>query len=92
MINGKEELEIEEGNTNRGFAYVSFKDLYNRGCSIQLSSIATAQCIWLGVDDEPVNLNDPEGPRQPVHARMHLNAKQAKQLCKLIKKFLKENP
>lgn len=90
MINGKESLEFDRKTTERGFAYTTFTDLYKSDCSIQMSSIASAKCIWLGVDLEPVDLNNPNGPKKQG-ARMHLNAKQAKQLCKEILNFLKEN-
>ena len=38
-------------STERGFAIGEFKDQYGLKCSIQKSSIATKDCIWLGVDD-----------------------------------------
>lgn len=37
--------------TGRGFAIGEFKDRYGHKCSLQKSSIATEDCIWLGVDD-----------------------------------------
>lgn len=37
--------------TNRGFQVRGFKDRYNQKCSIQQSSIATENCIWLGIND-----------------------------------------
>lgn len=37
--------------TNRGFAIINFSDYYDAKCSIQKSSLATADAIWLGVDD-----------------------------------------
>jgi len=38
-------------STERGFAIGEFKDQYGLKCSIQKSSSATKDCIWLGVDD-----------------------------------------
>lgn len=35
--------------TARGFEVKHFEDLYNQDCSIQESSLATDDCIWLGV-------------------------------------------
>ena len=91
MIQGDETLTIKEGSTNRGFSFVSWTDLYNRECSLQKSSIATADCYWLGVDNSPVSLNEPEGPRKSVDdGRMHLNRAQMKQLIKLLRAALKE--
>ena len=37
--------------TERGFSVENFKDRYGVKCSIQKSSLATEDCIWLGVDD-----------------------------------------
>lgn len=37
--------------TARGFPYNDFKDRYGAKCSIQLSSLATEEAIWFGVDD-----------------------------------------
>jgi hypothetical protein len=38
-------------STERGFRIGEFKDQYGLDCSIQKSSIATKDCIWLGVTD-----------------------------------------
>lgn len=35
----------------RGFAHIDFKDRYGLKCSIQKSSLAFEDAIWLGVDD-----------------------------------------
>ncbi len=37
--------------TERGFALGLFTDLYGTKCSIQKSSLATDDAIWLGVDN-----------------------------------------
>ena len=37
--------------TQRGFQNISFKDRYNQECSLQKSSLATEDCIWLGLDN-----------------------------------------
>jgi hypothetical protein len=37
--------------TSRGFPVVSFMDLYGVKCSIQKSSLATEDAVWIGVDD-----------------------------------------
>lgn len=46
--------------TNRGFAIKTFKDRYDVECNIQKSSIATEDCIWLGVNnaDPKIMAND----------------------------------
>jgi hypothetical protein len=42
---------VEMGVTARGFPRGAFSDLYGSPCSIQKSSLATDDAIWLGVDD-----------------------------------------
>ena len=42
---------MELGNTARGFSIAEFTDRYGLTCSMQASSLATEDCIWLGVDD-----------------------------------------
>lgn len=37
--------------TQRGFAIAKFTDIYDVECSIQKSSLATDDAIWIGVDD-----------------------------------------
>ena len=37
--------------TERGFKVGKFTDYYDHKCSLQKSSLATVDCIWLGVDD-----------------------------------------
>ena len=42
--------------TDRGFDYVDFKDRYDHKCSLQKSSLATEDCIWLGIEDAEVRV------------------------------------
>ena len=42
---------MDDTKTNRGFAFTGFKDFYGEDCSIQKSSLATEDCIWLGIQD-----------------------------------------
>lgn len=42
---------MEINKTERGFSLSKFLDLYETKCSIQKSSLATEDAIWLGVDD-----------------------------------------
>lgn len=37
--------------TNRGFEIMEFTDLYQCPCSLQQSSLANGQCLWLGTSD-----------------------------------------
>lgn len=42
-------MEIKK--TYRGFEYIEFIDRYGVKCSLQKSSLATEDAIWLGIDD-----------------------------------------
>lgn len=44
-------MEFRYSHTTRRFPLVEFKDLYGAKCSIQLSSLATDNAIWIGVDE-----------------------------------------
>lgn len=44
-------LMLEYDRTARGSAYATFKDHYGNDCSIQKSSAAAVDAIWLGLDD-----------------------------------------
>jgi hypothetical protein len=70
----------------RGFAFLSFMDRYKQVCSLQKSSIATEDCIWLGVDiGIPKELG---GDGEKVNARMHLTRKQVKELLPYLQRFV----
>ena len=38
-------------HTERGFGIIKFKDRYGSKCSLQKSSLAFEDCIWLGIDE-----------------------------------------
>jgi len=65
-----EELDIRK--TDRGFAIVEFTDRYGNPCSLQGSSLATEDAIWLG-DNE---------------ARMHLTQETVAALLPLLEGFV----
>jgi hypothetical protein len=46
-----EALGLTRSTTQRGFAIFTFRDLYGLGCSIQKSSLADKDAIWVGVDN-----------------------------------------
>lgn len=48
-------INIEK--TGRGFLRGEFSDLYGEKCSIQESSLATEDAIWLGADDNRMHLD-----------------------------------
>jgi hypothetical protein len=80
--------------TNRGFDFTEFKDRNDNECSLQKSSIATEDCIWLGVSDPKVQVCDngwrdvelPEGTL--ISSRMHLTREQVKELLPYLQKFV----
>jgi hypothetical protein len=86
-------------HTERGFAKGKFTDLYGEKCSIQKSSLASDDAIWLGIDDPKLTVfeNASKGkyietimPENfSVSARMHLNREQVKALLPLLQKFVK---
>ena len=44
-------MDFDQGHTSRGFAVMGFTDFYGHRCSVQKSSLATKDAIWLGVND-----------------------------------------
>lgn len=86
--------------TPRGFGIINFIDRYNEKCSLQKSSIATEDCIWLGLDDaRPLIMTSKimdggtGGAKYPlpedVHitTRMHLTQDMVKMLLPHLQKF-----
>lgn len=87
--------------THRGFKFKTFTDLYGAQWSIQKSSLATEDAIWLGIDDaEPKIMasKTPQGgtgwvpyaiPKDvSLNTRMHLSVDQAKELVKMLNVFI----
>ena len=68
--------------TSRGFRRSDFKDFYLEDCSIQESSLATDNAIWLG-QNRGTHLETGE-----CLARMHLNQEQVKALLPLLQHFV----
>lgn len=69
-----------EGATQRGFSYIRFEDEYGHTCSLQKSSRATEDCIWLGREDA----KDAIG----ASARMHLTQEQVAMLLPYLTRFV----
>ena len=69
-------MEINWDNTERGFRKGRFVDRYNDPCTIQKSSLATEDCIWLGRDN---------GFGEPM--RMHLTREMATDLANMLLYF-----
>lgn len=87
--------------TARGFALSDFNDLYGAKCSIQKSSLASDDAIWLGVDDAKPQIMAskiieggtgwakyplPEGVL--LTTRMHLNREQVAALLPTLQHFV----
>jgi hypothetical protein len=79
-------FKIEVKNNDRGFAIGEFKDLYDKDCSIQESSLATKAAIWLGCN-EGTHVKD-VGREEVCLARMHLDRKRARSLILLLQYFV----
>jgi len=83
---------------NRGFEYSNFTDLYGNTCSIQKSSLATDDAIWLGVDKPSLIITDEDSVGKYVktqmpknwsaNSRMHLNREQIAELLPILQKFV----
>ena len=71
---------MDFGPTKKGLLRAEFEDRYGAVCSIQESSHAGEDCIWLGVE---VDLEGNEVPR----GRMHLSQEQARELIPVLRHF-----
>lgn len=69
-------MNLDFRPTLRGFWRAEFQDRYGCACSLQESSLATEDAIWLGVDRSG-----------DVPSRMHLVQEQAAALWPLLKRF-----
>jgi len=88
--------------TNRGFALHAFTDRNGGMCSLQKSSLATEDCIWLGHDeiglkkftpgegwtDVPLQQDHPYGVTHIANTRMHLNRAQVRELLPMLQAFV----
>jgi hypothetical protein len=92
--------KLKNTRTNRGFSRYEFKDQYGVECSLQESSLATENCIWLGANDinlkvfwpylgwHDIDLNK-HGHDFVANTRMHLTQNQVKLLLPILQKFVK---
>lgn len=89
-------MNIEIGKTGRGFARADFEDFNEEKCSIQDSSLATANAIWLGVNKaNPKFLVQDKGwVPYPISeevsftTRMHLSREQVAALIPILQRFV----
>lgn len=87
---------MKVSKTNRGFDIVNFTDHYGVECSLQQSSLATEEAVWLGCNDAdpkimvhglgwyPIQL--PNG--YTANTRMHLTRDQVAELLPHLNKFV----
>ena len=83
-------------HTGKGFAKAEFLDRNEVPCSLQKSSIATEDCIWLGADDIGLSCFEAgkgwnkvilDGVRHVANNRMHLSRANVQALLPLLKHF-----
>ena len=87
--------------TDRGFSLSSFVDLYDAECSVQKSSLATEDAIWLGIDNpDPMILASrvveggtgwvkyPLPDDVMITTRMHLSRGMVEELLPVLQKFV----
>lgn len=69
---------MNEDKTGRGFDLVNFIDDYNHECSLQKSSSAEDEKIWLGMDKADTN----------GYGRMHLTREHVRQILPYLHRFV----
>jgi hypothetical protein len=73
---------VSSQNTSRGFARVEFDDLYGARCSIQKSSLATEDAIWLGQNAPTIHHVTGD-----AMCRMHLSQDDVRWLLPMLQHF-----
>lgn len=76
--------------THRGFLHGEFRDGNGESCSIQESSAAEADFLWLGLDgitQDHARHMDGRFPGEDIPARMHLTRDNAAALIPLLERF-----
>lgn len=111
MLSSEEQAELDDRNripseaenTPRGFSYVQFKDLNGVECTIQESSLALEDAIWIGANK--IGLKEFVANRQPsawqdvaleqtyehhyiANNRMHLTRDQVAALIPVLQRFV----
>lgn len=92
---------MKKKTTKRGFSLVEFKDSNGVPCSVQMSSSATKEAVWIGCDDADPQYFIPYGNpswrklEKPANAtewvfntRMHLTRKQVEKLIPVLQHFV----
>ena len=70
--------------TQRGFQRIDFKDAYGEPCSLQVSSSASMQAVWLGQEHETIH----QVTGEKCGARMHLERRTVKSLIRHLQNWL----
>lgn len=85
-------LNIVFQPTQRGFLRAEFLDLYGNKASMQKSSLATDDAIWLGSEQATHSIMgkivDLEKEGYDCSARMHLSRKQVAELIPILQYFV----
>lgn len=88
--------------TERGFNIVEFTDRYGLPCSLQESSLAGEDAIWLGVHDpqpkvlvygegwRPVDLRALVSGELCISTRMHLTVEMVRELLPYLNAFVEK--
>lgn len=71
--------------TSRGFSRIDFDDLYGARCSVQKSSAAEFDAIWLGANEAAVHPTT----KEPMGCRMHLTRMDVAWLLPILEHFAK---
>lgn len=89
---------MEINRNPRGFEYGTFTDLHGKECSIQKSSLATDDAIWLGVHKPKLIVFENENmgkylitemPKTfQINSFMHLNKEQVAELIPILQRFV----
>ena len=64
---------MEINKSQRGFGIGEFKDLNSQKCSIQQSSLATEDAIWLGIDNPDLTIFEDDSHGRYINTQMPNN-------------------
>lgn len=87
--------------TSRGFPFYEFLDRLGEECSVQKASLATDDCIWIGIDHPKPKIlasklhneltgwiDYPIPDDVKIYGRMQLTREQVAQLLPILEKFV----